>query len=185
MEPENLPTGSDSSQSSDQSTDGESSNFKLMATFVKKARNTTLGVRSTTRDVVSDFEGDLRLDQNNAAHIDTSDDRVYRSHSKHGGRYYTLGTMDGHTAVQALRNHLNSLLPHQLVQDEFGTAVTMDEVPCQHLAKLQGKVWRELPLMVAMTAKAMDGEVTTESLIAVQSVHYIAQLFHKSMSAPA
>ncbi|OAG01561.1 uncharacterized protein CC84DRAFT_1221051 [Paraphaeosphaeria sporulosa] len=145
---------------------------------VNNPRDSSLNDDLIVGGTVSDSEAELRLDQNNAIHVDTSDDRVYDTDVEQDVGHYRLPA-EGQAARQIMRNHLNSLLPRELVQDEFGTVVSMDKVSSQHLAKLQGKVWRELPLMVALTANGVDGEITTESIIAVQSVCYIADLISK------
>ncbi|KAF2441537.1 hypothetical protein P171DRAFT_487995 [Karstenula rhodostoma CBS 690.94] len=77
---------------------------------------------------------------------------------------------------RVMRRHRDEgvLLYYGLVQDEFGTVVTTKEVSSQHLAKLQGKVWHELPLMVAMTAKGVDGEATNPGHVYGVEINYVA-----------
>lgn len=176
METEDLPTGNVSPQSSDLPADSDSPTADTMWTPVNTAGSNSPGDFAAS-DTIGEAEPDLRLDQNRAAHVDTDYDKAYNSR---GSMLYRFPTADGHAAKQALRNQLDSLLPRELVQDAFGTAVAIDEVSSQHLAKLQGRVWRELPLMVSLMSKKIDDEVSIGSLIAVQSVCYIAELFSKS-----
>lgn len=131
-------------------------------------------------DTVGDTEAELRVDQSNARHVDTSNDQVYDINAVQDVGHWKLA-VGGQPAKLVMRNHLETLLPRELVQDEFGTVVTVNELSSQHLAKLQGKVWRDLPLMVAMTTKEVHGEVTKECIMTAQAVCYISELLSKSM----
>ncbi|KAF9734504.1 hypothetical protein PMIN06_002376 [Paraphaeosphaeria minitans] len=177
MDPENPLPAESPPLSGDLST-GDAHNPSTTWAPMHNPRNNSLGDDCIVDDCVSDSEAELRLDQNNASHVDTTDDRAYHVNIAQNVGYCIL-PVEGQTARQVMRSHLKSLLPRELVQDEFGTVVSMDEVSSQHLAKLQGKVWRELPLMVNLTANGNDSELTIETIIVVQSVYYIAKIFSK------
>jgi hypothetical protein len=125
-------------------------------------------------------EAALLEDLNNARHVDTSSDNAYHDNAMHYTGHYIIPS-EGQQAMQAMRDYLKILLPQDLVKDEFGTAIAMEAVSSQHLAKLQGKVWRELPKMVATAATGVDGSTTKECIIATQSVYYIARALSEGM----
>ncbi|KAJ4360124.1 uncharacterized protein N0V89_000684 [Didymosphaeria variabile] len=126
---------------------------------------------STTHEILSTGEAESVADLNNQLHVDTSADKVYHTSVTHYAGHYTMPT-EGQQAMQAMRQRLETLLPRELIQDEFGNAVPVEQVSSQHLAKLQGKVWCELH-------RCVDGEITEECIIAANSVRYIAKAFSK------
>ncbi|KAL1592376.1 hypothetical protein SLS60_011455 [Paraconiothyrium brasiliense] len=130
---------------------------------------------STTNVILSNAETTPVADLNNQMHVDTSADKVYHTSVTHYAGHYTSAT-EGQQAMRAMRHHLETLLPRELIQDEFGNPVAIEQVSSQHLAKLQGKVWRELPQKIATASISVDGEITDEFIITAHSVRYLAKL---------
>jgi hypothetical protein len=149
-------------------------------TSVKDSANSGPTCDSELDDAISNSEAALFEDLNNAMHVDTSSDMAYYANNTHYTEHYKIPT-EGQQAMQAMRDCLKILLPQELVQDEFGTAIAIEAVSSQHLAKLQGKVWRELPKMVATAANGVHGNTTEECIVAAQSVHYIARALSEGM----
>lgn len=82
------------------------------------------------------------LDFQGHKHVDLSEhgDQVYAIQDNELSSY-TLFTMPGQGAANALREHLSKHLQADQVVDAYGQKCEMSEISNDHLAILQGKMW--------------------------------------------
>lgn len=88
--------------------------------------------------------------------------------------------MEGEAAVEAMRGHLGSLLPEQLIQDAYGTPTPITRVPTQHLAKLQAKVWCRLPKTIAAISNGTEAKITDQDIVTARAVSWLSTRLSKS-----
>lgn len=119
------------------------------------------------------------LDLNNQMHVDITTDNAYTANAAQDTGHYQ-DSNGSQQATKAMRDTLDLLLPLELVENEFGDAVSIEAVSSQHLPKLQAKIWRDIPKIRAADNNEVSKEFTKESVIVAQSVRYIAEALSDS-----
>lgn len=120
----------------------------------------------------SDSE-ELDLDCQNQPHIDTSSDGMYRISGLQINQQF-IAVNDGRQAIEAMRSCLQITLPSGLIQDEYENPVSIGLIPPRYLAKLQAKVWRELPAMVARASSRLNGERWETDDITARTIYWLS-----------
>lgn len=114
------------------------------------------------------------LDLNNQMHVDTTTDKAYTANAAQDTGHYQHFN-GSQQAIKAMRETLDLLPPLELVENEFGDAVSIEAVSSQYLPRLQAKIWRDIPKIRAADNNESSREFTKESVMVAHSVRYIAE----------
>ncbi|KAF1844194.1 uncharacterized protein K460DRAFT_419139 [Cucurbitaria berberidis CBS 394.84] len=96
----------------------------------------------------SDYE--LAFDLQGRKHVEQRDnaDGIYTI-TDSNSITLSMYTMPGKESANALRSSLYNHLPLHLITDEYGEVTPLNDILSNHLPKLQAKLWRELPQLLA------------------------------------
>lgn len=83
-----------------------------------------------------------------------------------------------------MRDHLDALLPAAFRQNEYGDVVHLNEVSPQHLAKLQAKLWHEVP-KVRVDLASWNAPQNELTIALAKDVHRIATTLASGQYKPA
>lgn len=117
-------------------------------------------------------------DRNNQLHVDTSTDQVYAIGEAQQTRHY-IAPVRFNQSMQSMRIHIASLLPKELITDEYGEMMPVEAVSSRHLAKLQSAIWHELPAAAAFTFMGADDDGPGHRVITAQAVYWIGNIMSK------
>ena len=122
-----------------------------------------------------DPTADKAVDLYGNTHVDTANDVDFPELFGHILSRMVRGKVEGQAAEAAMRSHL-ALLPEHMVHDAFGEVTELPDVSRHQLARLQGKLWHECPLLFAKLKTSDIEQITEHDAAIVRCVASIADI---------